>query len=299
MTGGTGFIGGRLCEHLAPEGHRISVLTRNAKAARKRLPDSVKLIESLSQLNDNDTHFDVLVNLAGEPLAAGRWNPARKQRFRQSRVSLTRDMLTFFRTVARPPEVLINGSAIGYYGPHDDELLDETGHGVPCFSHALCRDWETAADGFAELGTRVCKIRIGIVLGPNGGALKQMLTPFRLGLGGPMGSGRQWMSWIHREDLLRLLCHCINHTPLLGVLNGTAPNPVRNAEFARCLAALLGRSARLRMPAAVLSWLMGDMAEELLLSGQQVVPARALESGFSFRFPELSAALKDVLDHWN
>lgn len=293
ITGGSGFIGHALCARLASEGHHITVLTRNRQRARQRITPSVELIESLDELA-SQARFHTLINLAGEPIAERRWTDRRKAECYRSRIDTTNALLAFFKKQQSAPLVLVNGSAIGYYGPHNDELLDESGHGVPSFSHMLCRDWEAAADRFAALGCRVCKIRTGIVLGPGGGALASMLPAFRWGLGGPIGSGQQWMSWIHREDLLRLICHCINHETLQGAINGTAPNPVRNNEFSQCLGRVLSRPARLRVPALMMRLVFGEMADELLLSGQQVVPACALESGFEFLFPELPLALQDI-----
>lgn len=297
VTGGTGFIGTALCQQLTMEGHLLTVLTRDAVKAQRIFGASLREIEHLHEI-PRDCTFDVVINLAGEPLASGRWSNRRKAKFVESRIGTTEALLGYFKDREQHPDVLVNGSAIGYYGPHNDEVLDETGHGVPSFSHSLCRDWESAADAFTELGTRVCKIRTGIVLGPHGGALKSMMPSFRLGLGGPMGSGRQWMSWIHRQDLIRLIYHCINHSTIQGVLNGTAPNPVRNEEFCQALAAALGKRAPLRVPAPMLRLLMGEMADELLLSGQQVVPSYAQESGFEFEYPELQGALANVVGSW-
>ncbi|TQV73430.1 TIGR01777 family protein [Exilibacterium tricleocarpae] len=292
VTGGTGFIGRHLCRSLDTLGHRVTVLTRTP--GKVKLAGEVRQIAGPDEL-DKPFSFDWVVNLAGEPLAEGRWNTARKQRFRDSRIGFTEDLLQAFRAGGSEPEVLLNGSAIGFYGPHDDEILAETGAAVPSFSHQLCRDWEASADGFAELGTRVCKVRIGVVLGPGGGSLSRMLLPFKLGLGGPLGSGGQWFSWIHLDDLVRLFIHCLEHQTLPGIVNGTAPEPVRNRAFAEALGGALSRPARLPMPAWALVLLYGEMAEELLLSGQRVYPAVALESGFEFRFPTIESALKDIV----
>ncbi len=291
ITGGTGFIGGHLCRRLLDAGHEITVLSRTPD--RVTLPQGIRQVGSLEKL-DKPFPFHWVVNLAGAPLASGRWSERRKRLFRDSRIAFTNDLLRLFRASDSAPEVLLSGSAIGYYGPHGDELLDESGHGVPSFSHHLCRDWESSAEAFAELGTRVCRVRIGVVLG-SGGALARMLPPFKLGLGGPIGDGRQWFSWVHIDDLVGLFIHCLEHQTLQGAVNGTAPEPVRNRAFAETLGSVLARPARLPMPAWVMSLLYGEMAQELLLSGQRVYPQVALESGFEYRYPTLEPALRDII----
>jgi len=191
-------------------------------------------------------------------------------------------------------KVLINGSAIGYYGAHGDELLDENGQANPCFSSDLCQAWETAALKFESLDVRVCRLRTGIVLG-NGGALTAMLSPFKLGLGGAMGSGKQWMSWIHIEDMVSAIDFCLGQDHLFGAFNATAPEPVQNSVFTKTLAQTLSRPCLLPMPAIVMKMIFGEMAEELLLSGQRVIPARLREAGFQFAHPNLGEALKNLL----
>ncbi|MCV6603882.1 MAG: TIGR01777 family oxidoreductase, partial [Porticoccaceae bacterium] len=238
ITGGTGFIGRHLCAQLVAQGFAPHVISRNPKTAATRLPQGAKLYSSLQQV-DTSIPFQGVINLAGEPLAAGRWNERRKQNFCDSRIETTKQLYDFFVQAPTPPQVLINGSAIGYYGPQGDEPLNEQAGGVNCFSHRLCRDWEESARAFASLGCRVCYVRIGVVLGENEGALARMLPAFRLGLGGRLGSGKQWFSWVHIDDLVSIIIYCLNHPEVRGAVNGTAPWPVTNAQFSRQLATTL------------------------------------------------------------
>ena len=290
ITGGSGFIGSALCRSLVADGHRVTVLTRDIERARGRVPEASFLIDRLDFAED----VDAVVNLAGENLASGRWTAARKHEFLGSRLGTTKRLLDWIDRQERTPEVLVSGSAIGWYGPCGDEELDEDDDLGSDFSAHLCRDWEAEAVKAEALGVRVCRVRTGIVLGAEGGALKQMLLPFRLGIGGPMGSGRQWMSWIAREDIVALIRWLIDHDSAHGAYNGTAPAPVTNAEFARALGAALHRPAFLPTPAFALKLLFGEMAD-LLLTGQRVVPKRATAEGFKFKYPDLASALAATL----
>ncbi len=290
ITGGSGFIGSALCRSLAADGQRITVLTRNFARARQRVPDGVTLIDRLDFAQD----VDAVVNLAGENLAGGRWSAARKREFVVSRIGTTKRLLDWIERQERAPSVLVSGSAVGWYGPRGDEELDENAGTGADFSAHLCRDWEAEARKAEALGVRVCVLRTGIVLDADGGALKQMLLPFRLGLGGPMGNGRQWMSWIARADLVALIRWLVDHTAASGAYNATAPVPVTNAEFAATLARALRRPAVLRTPGIALKLLFGEMAD-LLLTGQRVIPARATDAGFGFNLPRLAPALVSIL----
>jgi uncharacterized protein len=289
ITGGTGFIGAALCAGLLRAGHQAVVLTRSAATAAARLPAGVEVVEDLAGLDE----VDAVVNLAGASVVGGRWNATRKQLLLDSRIGTTRRLLQWIETAQRRPAVLVSGSAIGYYGPHGDEELDEDAPPGSDFSAELCRAWEAEAQRAEALGLRVCRLRIGIVLGPGGGALSSMLRPFRLGLGGPMGDGRQWMSWVHRADLVALI-RWLAEGDGAGAWNGTAPQPVDNAEFSRVLGRVLHRPARLTTPAFALRALFGEMSD-LLLTGQRVLPRRALAEGFGFRYPTLEAALAELL----
>lgn len=288
ITGGSGFIGRALARALLAQGDRVTVLSRDPAAARARLPPAATIVAALPPETP-----DAVVNLAGESLGAHRWNAVRKQAFMDSRAGTTRKLVAWMRALPTPPRTLVSGSAVGYYGARGDEPLDEGAPPGREYQSELCRTWEQAARDAEGLGVRVCRIRIGIVLGPGGGALAQMKLPFRLGLGGPLGTGRQWMSWIHRQDLLCLILWLLAGPGRSGAYNATAPNPVTNRDFARALAASLHRPALLAMPAPLVVLLIGEMAH-LLLTGQKVVPARALREGFTFEFPELSAALAQI-----
>jgi uncharacterized protein len=294
ITGGTGFIGRELASSLLADGHSVTVLTREITSSGNRVPSGAKAIRDLARADA----VDAVVNLAGANLGAARWNPVTKMGFRTSRIDTTRRLVDWMSRLAVKPKVLVSGSAIGWYGPHGDDKLTETAPAGSDFSATLCRDWEAEAQKASALGVRVCTLRTGIVLGPDGpaggGALAQMLPAFRLGGGGPMGSGQQWMSWVHRADLIALIRFLIEREMASGPYNGTAPEPVTNAEFAKTLGRVLKRPAILPMPGFALKMIVGEMAE-ILLSGQRVIPQAALDQGFRFRFPTLEAALRDVL----
>jgi uncharacterized protein len=292
VTGGSGFIGRHFCQAATRLGMQLCVLTRNPVAAAQRLPDSVRLIKRLSELEVDYTPT-IILNLAGEPLADGRWTHRRKQKFYDSRINTTDSLFDFFASRDSVPKLVISGSAIGYYGP-GEQAMDENGLVVDGFSHQLCRTWENSAQRFESLGCRVCYLRTGVVLGEQG-ALARMLPAFKLGLGGPIGSGKQWMSWIHIEDMVAIIFHCINDPQIQGAVNATAPNPVTNRDFSATLAAALSRPDYLAMPAIMVKILFGEMGEELLLQGQKVVPTKVLASGYEFKYANLKAALKNIL----
>jgi uncharacterized protein len=293
VTGATGFIGRRLVGALASAGHDVTVLVRDpAKAARLRPP--FRLVTRLDQIA-NDTMIDSVVNLAGEPIADGLWTRSKRRRIMASRLRVTRGVVGLIGRLEHRPAVLVSGSAIGWYGRWKDELLTEFDGGKRGFSHRLCEAWECAAKKAERLGLRVVRLRIGIVLGSDGGMLGRVLLPFRLGLGGPMGTGEQWMSWIERDDLVRLIAHVMADPRLTGAVNATAPVPVRNSTFARELGHALRRPSRVRVPASVLRGLFGDLARELALGGQRVLPDKADGSGFKFRHETLAGALAAIL----
>lgn len=291
LTGGTGFIGHALCVALLASGHRLSVLSREPLRAREHLPAAVTVV---GNLRDIGCGVDAVFNLAGANLTSGRWTEARKRRFRHSRIDLTHRLVQWMRLQPQVPRVLISGSAIGWYGDRGDQWLDEAAAPADDFAAQLCRDWEQAAMSAAELGVRVCTVRTGIVLGPGGGALKAMLPAFRLGLGGPIGSGRQYMSWISLEDEVSLLCWLLARDEAFGAFNATAPAPIRQREFAAMLGQQLHRPAVLPMPTPLLQLLFGEMSS-LLLGSQRVDPRRALEAGFRFRHRDVSDALAAAL----
>jgi uncharacterized protein (TIGR01777 family) len=292
VTGATGFIGSRLVEGLVAQGHRVLVLTRDPqKAARLGAP--LQILTSLDQIDAGAT-IDAVINLAGEPTAGGLWTAARKRKLLASRLEMTAAVVGLIGRLKQHPAVLVNASAIGWYGLHDDERLTEESAGHDCFSRELCVAWEAEADKAAAYGVRVVRLRIGLVLGTEGGPLSQLLLPFEFGAGGRIGSGRQWMSWIERDDLVRLIVHAMATPSLEGAVNATAPAPERNSAFVRALGRALHRPAILPLPALPLRLLGGDFARELLLGGQRVLPAKAIASGFTFHYPHLDEALKAV-----
>ncbi|MDX7839487.1 TIGR01777 family oxidoreductase [Aeromonas caviae] len=293
ITGGTGFIGRRLVAHLKVA-HEVVVLTRQGSRAYELLGHDVTLLDSLDRL-DHLNDVDIVINLAGEPIAAGRWSESRKQLLCNSRWLLTEQLVDLVKLSSTPPRLLLNASAIGWYGRQDDAPLDETCQSPhEEFTHRLCQQWEQLAQQARSAQTRVCILRIGLVLGMEGGALPRMLPPYRLGLGGPMGSGTQMMSWIHVQDLVRAMLFLIEHGECDGIFNGTAPQPVSNRRFSEILAATLHRPHLFFVPAPLLRLLMGEAAD-LLLTGQQVLPARLQQAGFHFSFPALPGALDNLL----
>ena len=292
VTGATGFIGRRLVGALTGAGHEVIALVRDPR--RADLPAPITVVTDLGQIAA-DARIDAVVNLAGEPISDSPWTLAKRRRILRSRLKVTRDVRRLIARLETRPEVLVSGSAIGWYGLHGDEALDETGLASPCFSHRLCHAWERAAARVESFGVRVVAVRIGLVLGAESGMLSRLLMPFEFGLGGPMGSGRQWMSWIALDDCVRLILHAIADPRISGPLNATAPVPVTNRDLSRALGRALGRPAVLAAPAAPLRLAFGAFAEELLLGGQRVLPAKALATGFRFRHPEIRGALHDIV----
>jgi uncharacterized protein (TIGR01777 family) len=285
ITGGTGFIGTALCRALLARGDRVTVLTRDARHARSRLPAPVAAVEALAGL----AAVDGVVNLAGENLGAHRWTEARKRAILESRLAATRSLVAAIARVEKPPAVFVSASAVGYYGARGDELITEaTSPGNDFLAH-VCVQWEREAEQAASV-TRVAIVRTGMALHPEGGALAKMLVPFRLALGGPLGSGTQWVPWIHRHDWVDLVRWMMSEPNARGAFNGVAPEPVHNAEFARALGRALRRPAVMPVPAIALRMLFGELAE-ILLTGQRAIPARAIEMGFRFRFQRLEDAL--------
>ena len=291
VTGGTGYLGRELCSELVRRG-QVTVLTRSRKKAQKMLRPEVGAVESLEELDGLTP--DAVINLAGENLASGRWTPWRKVELRRSRVSGTRELVTWFKRLKEKPKVLVSASAIGWYGARGEEELREDSAPGNEYQAELCEAWEKAALRAEEIGVRVCCLRIGIVLGRVGGAMAKMLPVFSAGLGGPSGDGTQWMSWIHRDDLISMILWTLARQSASGVYNATAPEPVRNADFARTLGAVMRRPARVRYPAPLLRLMYGEGAH-LLLTGQKVLPARLQEAGFVFRHPELRGAFQHLL----
>ncbi len=294
ISGGSGLIGRALSDHLLHQGHQITVFGRTPLKETDFVEWDVlggpPSVESL-------TGLDGFVHLAGEPIASGRWTDERKKLIRDSRVRGTRNLVQSFLASPRPPRVIVSSSAIGFYGDRGNEQLVESSPSGTGFLPEICREWEDAAVEAKRSGARVVLLRTGIVLSLDGGALEKMLPPFRLGVGGKLGSGRQYMSWIHMLDHVRLAEQALFDDRFEGPVNATAPTPVTNKEFTKVLARCLHRPAWFAVPGPALRMAMGEMAETLLLEGQRVIPQKALELSFEFRFPELKVALRDLLAH--
>jgi len=309
ITGATGFIGTPLVKQLLLDDQQVSVLTRDCvKAAnhfatvmndvnKQGYKNKVIAIDNLDSLNP-ETTFDVIINLAGQGIADKRWTPVIKKQLIDSRIKTTRMLCEYLQESLVKPDVFISGSALGYYGlginSDHNKPVDESGETDDSFSSQLCVAWEKEAKCAEELGIRTCYLRTGIVLGKNGGALAKMLPAFKFGLGGPMGSGEQWMPWIHRDDLIGIIHYMVENDKVSGAVNGTAPNPVSNKVFSKVLAKVLKRPAIIPMPAFVLKLMMGEMAEELLLAGRKVIPKKIMQAGYEFKFNNLESALLDV-----
>jgi uncharacterized protein (TIGR01777 family) len=303
IAGGTGFLGSPLAEVYAEEGHDVRVLTRS-------LPDGVSRHESGTGVpgitrvgwkadgaggpwTSAIDGADAVINLAGESIGGRRWTPQRKAQLRDSRILATRSLATAIGAAARPPAVFVSSSAIGYYGPSGDEPKTEDSPPGSDFLAALCEDWEHEATRAARPGVRLAIVRTGVVLERSGGALAQMITPFRLFAGGPFGSGRQYMSWIHRLDWIEMVRWIVQTTESSGPINATAPHPVTNREFVRALGRALRRPAILPAPGFALKAVLGEFANTIL-TGQRVLPARARELGYHFRYPEIDIAFRGI-----
>ncbi len=299
ITGASGFIGHQLVRALESK-HQLSLLSRHPARAREKLGSQHQYLASLDSLSSLD-EFDAVINLAGEPIAGKRWSIEQKQLICDSRWNITARLSELIALSQTPPWVLISASAIGRYGqqgpiPIDESYFDDpqsTPSGDIEFTQTVCHKWESSALNAKSDNTRVCIIAIGMVLGLSGGALPKMLPAFKLGLGGPIASGEQGMSWIHQQDLISLFVYLLEHGECNGVYNATSPNPVSNKDFSTRLGAALSRPAIIPMPSFVLNLALGEMAE-LLTQGQYVIPKRALDAGFTFKFPQLSDALSEI-----
>jgi len=298
LAGGSGFLGRALCGELTKRGHEVVVLTRGAA----RDDGGVRYVTWPGEDAPGAWQAELdgagaIVNLAGSGIADKRWTSARKADLRQSRVLATRALVSAIRKATNRPSVFLSGSAVGFYGPQDDHgpELDESAPPGSDFLSSLAVDWEAEAHAATALGCRVIILRTGIVLDRRGGALAKMITPFKFFVGGPIGSGRQVMSWIHLRDWVALVAWLLEHPTATGAFNGTAPNPSTNAEFSKALGAALSRPSWLPVPGFALRVLVGEMAGPALLAGQRVVPRRALDAGFSFQYPDISAAMADAV----
>ncbi|MCD8514387.1 MAG: TIGR01777 family oxidoreductase [Nitrincola sp.] len=284
ISGGSGFIGQALAKALQQRGDQVVIWSRKPQSE----------LGWVSKLEEIKEPIDVVVNLAGAGIVDKRWTPERKQLLRDSRILTTKKLVDWIASQDQKPSTFISGSAIGYYGSQAEGALSEQATPVKGFTHQLCADWEAEAMKAEALGIRVCLIRTGVVLGANQGALKKMLLPFKLGLGGPIASGKQWMSWIHIEDEVSAICWLIDQPSLNGPFNLTAPEPVRNKLFSKTLARALNRPAFFTLPAVTMKLMLGE-ASELLLEGQCVMPNRLIDSGFHFKYPRLETALASLV----
>jgi uncharacterized protein len=303
VTGATGFVGSRLVDRLNTEGHQVLVLARNLTKAQQLFP--AQKFPNLDLIAYTPTESGAwqqalsgcegVVNLAGEPIAEQRWTPQVKQSILNSRKLGTQKLVEAIAQANPKPAALVSASAIGYYGTSETANFDETSAAGSDFLAEVCKAWEHEAHQVTEQGVRLVILRIGIVLAM-GGAIAKMLPPFQLFAGGPIGTGQQWFSWVHREDLVNLIVYSLTQPTLSGTLNATAPNPVRMNELCQTLGQILQRPSWLPVPGFALELLLGDGAQ-VVLEGQQVLPKRTLETGFQYQYPDLKAALSEFLAH--
>lgn len=299
VFGGTGFVGRNLIDELLDNGYRLFLVTRNYQNTVNRLGNKVHVIEwdNNSPLNaiDELPEIDVVINLAGESIGNRRWSKSVKQEIIASRVRTTRAIVTAINNYTFQPKVLVNASAVGYYGPSSDDKITESGEAGQDFLAQVCREWESEAYKVENDFTRVITIRIGVVLGKEG-ALNRMMVPFKFFMGGPLGTGKQWLSWIHIKDLTGMIRFIIEHQELAGPINATAPEPESMKNFCHVLGDVMNRPSWLPVPEWILKIVLGQMAE-MLIHGQQAVPKKISEAGFEFQFPTLRAALEDAVEN--
>ena len=296
VTGGTGWIGRQLLDQIK----QPLVVSRNRASAKKStsLPDQQIVEGDLStgkiELADHK-NISQVVHLLGDSIADGRWNEKKKQTIRDSRVNGTKNLVQSLTDANILPDVVVSASAIGYYGDGGDQSLSENNGAGDDFLADVCVEWERAAQPLENLGVRVCYLRIGIVLGQGGGAIEKMLPPFRLGLGGRLGNGKQWMSWIHLQDLTEIIIHLLQTPHACGPFNGTAPQPVTNSQFTKALGKAVGRPTLIPVPGFGLKLALGEFAN-FLLASQKVVPTAVTQSGYQFRYPDLDSALQNIIN---
>ena len=292
ITGGTGLIGRHLIPRLLERGNMVTVVTRSPEKVRRHFGSRVEVWKGLDEQRSLDG-IDAVINLAGEPIADKRWTEEQKKRLCESRWRITEKLSALIQASETPPEVLISGSAAGYYGDLGEVVVTEEEPPHNEFTHKLCAKWEQIACTAQSDSTRVCLLRTGVVLAEKGGILGKMIPPFRLGLGGPIGSGRQYLAWIHIDDMVNGILWLLDN-PLRGPFNMVSPYPVHNEQFAHALGHALHRPAILRVPATAIRLLMGE-SSVLVLGGQRALPKRLEESGFVFRWHDLDDALQDLL----
>lgn len=294
IIGGTGLIGSNLYKVLIAEYKNIaiSILTRNSKIVDNSSTSQVQYINNFNHL---DKDFDVIINLAGEPLNKGRWTKNKKTKIFSSRLDTTKKLIEYLKKLNKKPKLLISGSAIGFYGFSQTENFTENSKVEGnIFIQKLCKDWENIANEARDLGIRVVNLRTGIVLAKEGGILKEMLLPFKLGLGCQIGGGHAWMSWIHIKDLCNIIMYIIRNNNIEGPVNAVSPNPLQNRDFSKILAQVLNRPMFLNMPSFIVKIIFGEMGEALLLNGQKVLPNKITKAGYSFEFSNLKQALENI-----
>jgi len=291
ITGGSGFIGQRLCASLVEKGHTPLVVSRSSERARRVLPEQAIVRTRVADFKEDVP--EAVINLAGEPIAEGRWTDKKKKAIRDSRINITRDVVDLCAKLDEPPSVLISASAVGYYG--DQGSRDVTEETIPNdeFAHQICSEWEAEACKAEQAGVRVAILRIGLVLDAGGGMLAKVVPPFKMGLGGKLGDGKQYMPWIHREDIVNMILFLLERENLSGPFNASAPNPVTNAEFTRALGRALNRPTVLPAPALALKLAFGEMSR-LLLTGAKMLPERMQQEGFEFHHARLDEALNAI-----
>ena len=290
MTGGTGFIGRAFVERAIKEGHTITILSREERDSC----DSIEFVRNLDQI-DGEAQIDAIINLAGAPLGEKRWSDSYKRELMESRLGMTERVIKFCKRLSRRPAVILSASAIGYYGSRGDNVLTEVSSAGTNFSSKLCRDWEALWSSVVYPETRVCCLRFGVVFGRSGGALKQLSQSFRFKVGTQIGTGNQWMSWVHLDDAVRAMIFLINQKHLTGIFNVTSPKPVTVAELNVAIARWLPVYFHLRIPGKLIEAMLGEMATELLLASQRVMPDALSKAGFNFTYPDVNAALRKEL----
>ena len=301
ITGATGLVGTRLVTKLKENNHQIVVFTRNSQKAQKTFPASsfpnLEIVQYTPKESgawqDKISGCDAVVNLAGEPISE-RWTAQHKKAILESRQLGTRKIVEAIAKAEVKPQVMVSGSAIGYYGTSETTTFDETSPSGNDFLAEVCQKWEAEAEAVKEYGVRLVIVRIGIVLADAGGALGKMLTPFQMGAGGPIGTGRQWFSWIHRDDLVNIIIEALTRNDLAGTYNATSPNPVKMREFCQTLGEVMNRPSWLPVPEFVLELLLGDGAV-VVLEGQRVLPKKTQSSNIKYRYPELRSALQEII----
>ena len=291
MTGGTGLIGSEFIRQFLDK-HSFTVVSRNLVKARERLGEDVEHVESIAAIKNLDK-FDAVINLAGEPIADKRWTDTQKKKICDSRWNITAELVSKINDSTSPPDVFISGSAIGFYGSQGDRVVSEDTPPHNEFTHELCAKWEAIANSIVQEKTRVVTLRTGVVLTDKGGALVKMALPFKLGTGGTLGSGKQYLAWIHLQDMVQGISFLLNNSACSGAFNLTAPEPATNKEFSKSLAKALRRPCLFNVPSFVMKIAMGE-SSTMILEGQRVIPEKLVAAGYKFKFPSLTEALSDI-----